>query len=125
MMGTYNDNPMSNSMVYDVQFPDGQIKEYAANIIAQNMYAQVDAYGHHHTLLDSILDFERTSSAVDKDDAYVTTQSGRRRLHQTSQGLNLLISWKYCSEQWVPLKNMKECNPVEVAELAVARGINR
>lgn len=124
-IGTYDDNPMINSMVYDVQFPDGQIKEYAANIIAQNMYAQVDADGHHHTLLDSIIDYEKTTSAVDRDDAYITTRQGRRRLRQTTQGWNLLIAWKDGSEQWVPMKSVKECNPVEVAEFAVARGIDR
>mgnify|MGYP007008190322 CR=1 FL=1 len=35
--GTYDDNPMLNSIVYDVEFPDGQVKEYSANTIAENM----------------------------------------------------------------------------------------
>ena len=39
VIGTYNDNPFANTMVYDVEFPDGVIKEYAANVIAGNMYA--------------------------------------------------------------------------------------
>ena len=32
--GTYDNNPYLNSIIYDVEFPDGQVKEYAANIIA-------------------------------------------------------------------------------------------
>jgi len=32
--GTYHNNPILNSIVYDIEFPDGQVKEYAANIIA-------------------------------------------------------------------------------------------
>eukprot|EP00957_Ditylum_brightwellii_P119803 9140705-Ditylum_brightwellii.AAC.1 len=29
--GSYHDNPMLNSLVYKVEFPDGEVKEYAAN----------------------------------------------------------------------------------------------
>ena len=123
-IGTYDDDPMQNSMVYNVEFPDGEVKEYSANIIAQNMYSQVDANGHHHTLLDSIIDYEKTDSAVDKEDAYIITSSGQRRLRQTTLGWNLLVAWKDGSQQWVPLKIMKESNPVEVAEFAVARNID-
>ena len=43
--GTYDNNPYLNSIIYDVEFPDGQVKEYAANIIAENMLTQVDSDG--------------------------------------------------------------------------------
>ena len=39
VIGAYNENPLLNSIIYDVQFPDGEIKEYAANVITQNMYS--------------------------------------------------------------------------------------
>ena len=58
IIGTYDHDPMLNSMVYDVEFPDGEIKEYSANIIAQNMYAQVDDNGHHHSLHKSTVDYQ-------------------------------------------------------------------
>eukprot|EP00957_Ditylum_brightwellii_P108373 8267323-Ditylum_brightwellii.AAC.2 len=29
--GSYHDNPMLNFKVYKVEFPDGEVKEYAAN----------------------------------------------------------------------------------------------
>eukprot|EP00957_Ditylum_brightwellii_P093901 7150663-Ditylum_brightwellii.AAC.1 len=38
---SYNDNPMLNSTVYEVEFPDGEVKEYAANVIAENILMQV------------------------------------------------------------------------------------
>ena len=43
--GTYDNNPFLNSIIYDVEFPDGQVKEYAANFIAENMLTQVDSDG--------------------------------------------------------------------------------
>ena len=78
-------------MSYDVEFPDGEIKEYRANAIAENMYAQVDTYGHSHTILDSILDFHKHDSAVDCTDKYVVTKSDTRRMRQITTGWNLLI----------------------------------
>ena len=35
--GIYHENPRLNSIIYDVEFPDSQIKEYSANMIAKNM----------------------------------------------------------------------------------------
>ena len=37
-----NSNPILNGLLYDVEFPDGQVKEYAANVIAENLLSQVD-----------------------------------------------------------------------------------
>ena len=34
---TYDDNPALNSIAYDVEFPDGTIREYAANVIAESI----------------------------------------------------------------------------------------
>ena len=45
VVGTYDNDPVINSIVYDVEFPDGTIREYAANVIAQNMLTQVDEDG--------------------------------------------------------------------------------
>ena len=41
VIGTYDDNSILNSMVYEVEFPDGQVKEYSANVIAVNMLTRV------------------------------------------------------------------------------------
>ena len=58
-IGTFHDTPIFNSIVYDVDFPDGEVKEYAANVIAENMLLQVDNEGFTLTMLDSILDLKQ------------------------------------------------------------------
>ena len=79
IVGTYDDNPYANTMVHDVEFPDGEVKEYAAsNVIAENMYAQVDANGYSHTMLDSIVDYKKSSDAVEQNDMFITTKNGTR-----------------------------------------------
>ena len=42
--GRYDLNPVENSQIYDVMFPDGSIQQYTANIIAENLVAQILEY---------------------------------------------------------------------------------
>ena len=46
-------------------------------------------------------------------------------MRQTTAGWNLLVQWKNGTQEWVPLKILKKSNPIEVAEFAVARGIDK
>jgi hypothetical protein len=122
--GTYDDNPMLNSIVYEVEFPDGQVKEYAANVIAENMLTQVDSDGYSTTILKAIIDYRKDEAvAVPKADRHVYTSSGQKRLRKTTVGWSLLIQWADESEAWVPLKDVKESHPCEAAEFAKSRGI--
>ena len=56
MTGTYHDNPFLNTITYEVEFSNGQVKEYGANIIAENMLTQVGSDGYSLSLMDSIID---------------------------------------------------------------------
>ena len=47
VIGEFNENPILNSLVYDVEYPDGAVKQYAANVIAENVLGQVDKSGFH------------------------------------------------------------------------------
>ena len=120
--GTYHDNPFLNTITYDVEFPDGQVKEYGANIIAENMLTQVDLDGYSLSLMDSIIDHQRDlSQAIPIEDKYITTKRGQKRLRKTTKGWKLLIKWKDKSKAWINLADMKEAHPVETAEYARAR----
>ena len=114
----------TDTRVYDVMFDDGTVKQYAANIIAENMYSQVDADGHHFTILDEIIDHKCNEQAVTKDDMYVVTPRGNRKLRKTTIGWELRVLWKDGSTQWITLKELKESNPVDVAVYAKANNIN-
>jgi hypothetical protein len=45
-IGKYNKNPILDTTVHEVKSPDGSIHEYAANILAESLYTQVDQYGN-------------------------------------------------------------------------------
>jgi hypothetical protein len=123
--GSYADNPILNSIVYEVEFPDGQAKEYAANKIAENMLTQVDSDGYSTTLMQGIIDYNKDDAIapVPKSDKWVITAREQRRLRMSTVGWKLLVQWRDGSESWIPLKDMKESHPVETAEFAKAQGI--
>ena len=124
-MGKYNDNSYCNSIVYEVEFADGQIREYTANLIAEGMLVQVDTEGNLLQLMEGIVNWKRDNSvAIPKMDKYVYNKHDRWRLRKTTQGWWLLVKWKDQSESWMRLADMKESDPIEMAEFAVSRGVD-
>ena len=112
-------------MVYDVEFPDGAVRDYAANTFVENMFAQVNSDGFVSSILDSILDYAKTDDAVSMDNQYFTIQSGQHRLRNSTSGWSLLVPWRNGYEQWIPLSIIKESNPLKYAELAVTHKIDK
>jgi hypothetical protein len=121
--GTYNDNPILNTFMYDVGFPDGEVKEYSANIIAENMFAQVDGDGNTSPVFSGILSFTKDSSAVSKSDRFFITKTGRRHAKKTTDGFTFEVLYRDGTIEMVPLSKLKESNPIEVAEFAVSQNI--
>ena len=64
--GTYDHKPVMNSMKYDVEFLDGEVREYAANIIAENMISKVNNEGYTIQHLSQIVDASSDDSVVPK-----------------------------------------------------------
>ena len=123
LIGEHNDNPMLNSLMYMCEFPDGTVKEYSANVIASNLFAEADSNGHDSVLLYKIVDHRSTGEAVKIGDKYITSKNGTKRLRQTTAGWDFLVEWTGGTRQWISLKILKESNPVQVAEYAVARNL--
>jgi hypothetical protein len=48
---------------------------------------------------------------------------GSTRPRRTTKGWKLLVAWKGGTSSWVPLKDLKESHPIEVAEYALANKI--
>ena len=124
LVGERNDNPILDTRSYIVEFPDGSESEYAANVIAENMWAQCDLEGRQHLLMDSIMDYRSDDSAVKDEDRFVEV-NGRKHHKLTTQGWELLVLWKDGTQSWERLADLKESNPVEVAEFAVAKEIDK
>ena len=61
---------------YEVEFTDGTREKYQANVIAENMYAQVDDEGLQYLLLQEITDHRKGNSAVPISEGTVRSANG-------------------------------------------------
>ena len=123
LIGKSNDNPILNTAVYNVKTPDGMIHEYTANTIAENLWNQVDNDGWDFSLIYEIVGHRKNEDAVPKDKGFFETRTGTRRRVVTTKGWDLKVKWEGGETSYIPLKDIKESNAVEVAEYAVRAGI--
>ena len=122
-IGEYDDNPMLNTRVYDVMFPDGIVHQYSANIIAQNIYESSDDDGYRYQLMEEIIGHRKSKDAVSKEEGYITGKNGQKKKRITSKGWEIQVQWKDRCRTWVPMIDIKESYPVELAEYTTVKQI--
>ena len=108
--------------MYEVDFPDGDVAKFTANVIAENMFSQCDGAGNQYRLISGIVDHKSNGKAVSKSDRYVVIM-GRQFPRKTTVRWKLCIEWRDGSTSWERLSDMKESYPVPVAEYATAQEI--
>eukprot|EP00536_Pseudo-nitzschia_multiseries_P010185 jgi/Psemu1/25290/gm1.25290_g len=110
LVGERNNNALLDSRSYKVSMPDGSIKIYTANMLANSIYSSVDDEGWMYCLLDKIINFEKDEEALTIAQATYTTKSRQTRTKPTTKG------WEDGSKSWAKLSDMKkESFPVETA----------
>ena len=85
-LGNHAVNPLLNTLLYDVEFPDGAVRRYAANIIAENVLAQCDADGFYNNVMATVLYHKRDGTSVPMLEKYFTTKHGTRTMIQSTKG---------------------------------------
>jgi len=89
-------------------------------VIAENLYSQADSEGRQYAVMKEIFDHRSNATAISKDDGFVISSGGNRTAKKTTRGWELCVEWKDGTSDWVKLKDLKDSNPVELAEYAVA-----
>jgi hypothetical protein len=105
---------------YEVEFQDGSIDTYTANVIAANLSAQVDPEGQRYALFKGIVDHRYVAHEREMD---YTDKDGRYQPKTTTLGWELCVSWADDPSSWLPLALVKDLNPIEAAEYAVSRDL--
>jgi len=107
-----------------VEFKDGSVAEYTANVIAENIYSQIDSEGRSFAVLQEISGHRKEPGvALDMENGYTVSANGNKVPKRTTKGWQLQVEWKGGEQEWIPLKDLKASNPIEVAEYAVANHI--
>ena len=120
LVGRKRSDPTLDTRRYTVRMPNSEIREYTANLVAENLFAQCDDDGNYAILLDEIIDHKHDETATPiGQDTYYDKRYGKNLPVQNFQGWFLCVRWKDDSLSWVPLKYMYESDILGTAEYAV------
>ena len=111
-IGIAHTNPMLDTRKYEVEYLDGNVEIMTANLIAENIMSQVDEHGHRQLLLDEIIDHKHKHPDDDYGDP-------KKRKRYSTDEWELCVTWKDGSTNWIPLRDLKDAYPIELAEYAV------
>ena len=122
-VGQKHSNPILDSRVFVVEFPDGEQKDIGYNILAEHLHSQMDNEGNVYKLFWGIIGHRKKAGAVDKADQY--RQVGNKQVKKkTLAGWDIEVEWVDGSSSWFPLKEVKNSNSVELAEYAMHNRLN-
>jgi len=122
-IGHCNSNPLLDTRRYEVQFGDGSMLEYAANLVAKNMMSQSDAEGQQHMIFKEIIDHCSGDTTIKNEDGFTVRFNGNVHPKKTTCGWDICVEWRDGSTSWLPLKDVKDANPLKLAQYAVANQI--
>jgi hypothetical protein len=86
------------------------------------MYAQRDAEGRKYNLMEGIIDHKTDVHVIDRAYMYIKHVSNKQ-VRKTNKVWHLCVEWKDGTTICESLYDLKEINPVEVAEYAVSKNL--
>ena len=106
-IGRANTNPILDTQVYEVEFLDGTIAEYAANVLAEALYMQVNTDGNRFLLLKEIIGHMKDKTAASANDEPIHNTNGTQNpsKHITTKVWKFQCLWADGSSSWEPLQN--------------------
>ena len=93
-VGQVSSNSITDTRLYEIEYKDGQREILAANLLAENLLAQVDEHGHKYQMMESIMGHRKSGNTLKEDEAWYTTHNGTRRRKTTTKGWELFVLWK-------------------------------
>jgi hypothetical protein len=91
-------------------------------VIAENVYAQCDIEGRQYNIMEGIIDHITDGHAIAPAEMY-KKHGSNKNVRKTTKGWHLCVEWKYGTTSWERLVDLKESNPVEVAEYAATKSL--
>ena len=125
LIGQSHSTPILDTAVYNVVTPDGNLHEYSANVITENLWDQADDDGYNYRQLYEIIGHRRNSDAIAIEDGFYETKTGMKRRVITTKGWDFQIKWESGDVSYISLKDIKETNPLEIAGYVMANKLDK
>ena len=124
LIGKENNNPLLDTRIYNVEFSDGGVAEYSTNVIIESLIENSNMHGETLGIISGIIDHRKNKDAIPSNES-VADIAGKSHRVVTTRGWELCVEWKDGTQSWIPLKDVKNTNPIMAAEYAIAKGIQR
>ena len=122
-LGKAHANPLLDTREYEVELEDGTYDSYFANTIAENLFSQCDAEGREFNKIRDIIGHKTDGHALTKADGYYAV-GNHQQPKMTTAGWKIYVEFTDGTTAWLPLKDVKESNPIELAEYAILNRID-
>ena len=143
LIGNKNPNPILDTSEYLVKFTDGGEQEIAANVILENLMEQCDSEGNQYTIFKGIYGHREVDRGEEEDPKKETKKDERpydynagmmcpddvtrrkrkrspdKKDQKTTREWDIQVEWTNGEVSWIPMKDVKTSNPIELAEYAV------
>ena len=123
-IGRAHANPLMDTREYEVILEDGTYDVYCANTIAENIWSQCDSEGREVQTFKEIIDHKADERAITIANGFDIV-NGHRKPKKTTIGWKIMVEFVDGSTVWLPLKEVKDSNLVELAEYAVLNNIHK
>ena len=74
--------------------------------------------GELYQLVDAIISHRSDDNVIKRGEEWIVSKNGKKHRRPMSKGWYFELMWKDGTSSWVPLKEIKETHPIEVAEYA-------
>ena len=81
-----NANPLFDTREYNFDFTDVSVDKYTSNIIAENMFTQVDDEGNQYLLINEITNHRKDNAAITISDGMTRGHNGNELPKITTRG---------------------------------------
>ena len=95
---------MLDTIVYEVEYLNGQKASISVNTIAKNILSQVDKGVNRFMIFYEILDHRVDGTETMHQDDFIISKRGGKRQKDTTKGWEILIQWKDGSTTWESMK---------------------
>ena len=75
-VGCAHANPFFDTREYDIEFTDGSVDKYTANVITENMFSQVDDEGNQYFLMNEITYHRKDNTSITISDGITSGHNG-------------------------------------------------
>ena len=91
LIGKENHNPLLDTRIYNVEFPDGGVAEYSTNVIIESLMENTNEHGETMGMIAGIVDHRKNNDAIPLTES-VTDIAGKSHRIITTKG------WEFCVE---------------------------